>query len=293
MKSRPGMKNHQLTSRFIKSIELLKTKKIIPSKRQFAIQIGVHPQCISDIMTGKRDVNLDILVKAAQRFDLNYAYLFKGEGNLFNSAEEPDPSPQSEPILSIVTDQTGKERIVHVPYAAHAGYVDQLNDPVFIKELPTFSLPDKRFEMASHRCFDVVGDSMEPLLFSGDKIVCEFIEPDHWINMKSGHVYVIVTTDSILVKRIKNNIKKEALLELQSDNNFYEMTSMEVAELKEVWQVTYKISTFLHSPTNVRNGLHTEMDSLRSTISDQGEIIQSLNSTIEKLLRQSRRELTA
>ena len=131
---------------------------------------------------------------------------------------------------------------------------------------------------------------MEPSLLNGEQVICEFVEPDTWKNLKSNYVYVVATTSGLVVKRVENRIESKGELVLRSDNSFYEVMSLPLTEIKEIWRVTYKLSPFLGSPS-LRNSLNQEMDSLRSTIAGQGQIIQSLNSTIEKLLKQSRKEV--
>lgn len=285
-----------LTFRFIECLNFLKSSKKVPSTRQFSKTIGVHPQCISDIITGKRDVNSDIISKAIESYNMCATYLFTGKGEAFSSEvalpiSQPKDQPQpAQPVIALITDKSGNERIVHVPYAAQAGYADQLNDPVFLQDLPTFTLPDPRFTSGSYRCFDITGDSMEPSIFANEKVVCEFVEPAHWISLKSNYVYVVIMNSGIVIKRVINNLKETQEFILKSDNNFYNNIYKHASEVKEIWQVTHKISAFMPSPTNIRNGLYQEMDNLRTTISDQGQIIQSLNTTIEKLLKQNRKE---
>ena len=195
--------------------------------------------------------------------------------------------------MTVVTDNEGEERIVHIPYAAQAGYIDQLNDPVFLKDLPSFSLPDSRFKTGSYRCFDVSGDSMEPTLFASDQLICEFIEPNYWKSLRSNYVYVVITDTGIVVKRVVNTIEDDECILLKSDNNFYDPLKIHLDNVKEIWRVTHKLSAFMGSPSNVRNGLFQDIDNLRQTISDQSQTIQSLNKTIEKLLKQNRKESLA
>jgi len=283
------MKNH-LNNRFKQCLDHLKKNGYFPSIRQFSKTIGVHPQCISDISTGKREVNLDILAKSLISYDLNSDFLFYGTGPILKSEMECTDTTESDTILTVVTESSGKELIVYVPYAAQAGYVDQVHDKKYLGDLPSFSLPDARFQYGTHRCFDVAGDSMEPILFNGEQVICDFIEPDNWTSLKSNYVYVIVTINGVVVKRIENRVGIDGNLLLRSDNNYYEDVHLPLSDVKEIWKVSYRLAPFLASPSNMRNGLNQEMDSLRNTISDQGKIIQSLNSTIEKLLKQSRRE---
>ncbi len=281
----------EVTNRFITCIEYLKEKHIIPSTRQFALAIGIHPQCISDIIRSKREVNTDIINKAVEQFNISPNFLFTGKGSiLLIEVSSSNSEPLNvDPILTVVTDSNGDERIVHVPVAAQAGYGNQIHDAMFFENLPSFSLPWQQFKSSSYRCFDVAGDSMEPTLYSGDKVVCSFVESENWFNgIRDNYVYVLVTHSSVYVKRVVNNLKHSGTLALISDNSFYAPTEIELKDLLEVWTVSLKISPFMPSPNNIRNGLHNEVEILKTTIADQGKLIQSLNNTIEKLLRQNR-----
>lgn len=273
-----------VTQRFIQCHDALLQSKQVRSSRQFAMSLDYLPQSLSEILKGRRDATIELLRKAILTYKINPKYIFTGEGNLFTTDEELGSK-----IITIVTNNEDEERIIHVPISAQAGYGDNISDPIFFKDLDTFSLPGYRFKSGTHRCFDVSGDSMEPTLYSGDKIVCSFIEQENWeCTVKDDFVYIIVTNGDVLVKRVRNKIKDSKVLELFSDNSFYKPYPVSIEDVKEIWYVKVKISPFLPSPSNVRNGLHTEVDNMNATIAEQSVLIKNLNQTIEKLLKQNR-----
>ncbi len=280
----------KLTERFRETIELIKENNNIPSFRKLAKETSIHHQCFSDIFRGLREVSLDMIIKLSETYDINTNYIFTGSGPVFNNqVPDNEESKPTNPIIAVVTNKEGTEKILHVPYAAQAGYIEQFLDTTYLKELPTFSLPGDRFSFGSFRAFDISGDSMEPTLYSGETLVCSFVEKEHWLeNVKNNFVYVVVTTSGIVVKRIVNKLKSSSSFCLISDNSFYDEYHIDVSKVKEIWQVTHKIAPFMPSPTNIRNGLYQEVNGLRQTISEQGKIIQSLNGTIEKMLKQNR-----
>ena len=190
-------------------------------------------------------------------------------------------------VLTIVTNSHDDERIVHVPVPAQAGYAGEIPDPAFVQELPTFSLPDYKYKVGTHRSFDVAGDSMEPTLFEGDKVVCSFIEPTLWeSSLKDNYVYVFVTRGDVIIKRITNHVKTSKEILLISDNDFYEPYPMSIGDIREIWYVRAKISPFLPSPQNIQNLVRKEMGDLKVTIKEQTRMINNLNTTIEQLLQQ-------
>jgi len=273
--------NSIVTERFINVHNKLREENRVRSSRQFAISLDYLPQSLSEILKKRRDVTIELLRKAVEKYKINPVYIYTGEGPMFMSEEDH----KSFRVLTIVTNVQEDEKIVHVPIPAQAGYAGELTDPTFIQDLPTFTLPDYKYKVGTHRSFDVSGDSMEPTLFEGDKVICSFLEPTLWdTSIKDNYVYVIVTRADVLVKRVHNRLKADSQLLLVSDNNFYEPYTLNVGDIREMWYVRAKISPFLPSPQNLQIALHEEVENLRKTITEQSRLISNLNETIEKLL---------
>lgn len=270
-----------VTERFVKCIEHLKYTGAIKSFRQFALSVDYHPQNLNDIIKGKRDVTIELIKNASEVYRINPNYIFVGVGMMFSDGDIAQSSSIEKPKEI--------ERILYVPTAAQAGYTEQFNDDVYADDLVSFSLPDYKFQHGSYRCFDIVGDSMEPSLYAGDKVVCSFVDNNNkYSSVRDNLVYVVVQHGSIVVKRVKNNIHKDGTIVLLSDNNFYQPNIVPIQEVREIWHVEVKISPYLPSPNNIRNDFHSEMDMMKKTIDSQSSNISMLNSTVEKLLKQNR-----
>lgn len=270
-----------VTQRFIKCHNKLRENKAVKSSRQFAVDIDYLPQSLSEILKGRRDVTIEVLRKSVEMFKINPIYLFTGEGSMFLTEDDN----KSLRVLTVMTDTTDEERIVHVPVPAQTSYANELNDPKFIQNLPSFTLPDYKYKVGTHRSFDAAGDSMEPTLFEGDKIVCSYIEPALWESgMKDGYVYVIVTQDDIVIRRVYNHLKINRLIEVHSDNKFYEPYSIPLSMIREIWYVRAKISPFLPAPNRIQHLFYDDMNSLKSTVTEQSRLIENLNQTIQKLV---------
>ncbi len=270
-----------VTQRFIKCHDKLKEEKRVRSSRQFAISLDYLPQSLSEILKGRRDVTIELLRKAIEKFKINPIFIYTGKGPMFMS----DNGEQDLRVLTIVTDRDNDEKIVHVPVPAQAGYAGELANPAFIQELPSYSLPDYKYKIGTHRSFDVSGDSMEPTLFEGDKVICSFVEPVHWESaLKNNHVYVLVTKGDVLVKRVHSEMKDERRLLLVSDNAFYKPYHINGDEIKEIWSVQAKLCPFLPAPTFKSSKLHDDIEKLHKVIEEQSKIIEGLNNTIQQLL---------
>ncbi len=271
--------NSIVTQRFIKCHDKLRSENRVRSSRQFAISLDYLPQSLSEILKGRRDVTIELLRKAVEKYKINPVYVYTGEGPMFMSEEDH----KSFRLLTIVTNVDDEERIVHVPVPAQAGYAGELSNPTFIQDLPTYTLPDYKYKVGTHRSFDVAGDSMEPTLFEGDKVVCSFLEPALWeTSLKDNYVYVIVTRADVLVKRVHNDIRENKRLNLISDNQFYEPYFLNVNDVREIWYVRAKVSPFLPSPQNIQNFLIDEIRELKKTLKLQNDLIKNLSHSIQQ-----------
>jgi len=168
--------NNVVSQRFIKCHNKLREEKRVRSSRQFALSLEYLPQSLSEILKGRRDVTIELLRKAIAKYKMNPVYIMTGDGPMFMTEE----TNQSFRVLTTIQTPSDDELIVHVPLPAQAVYSAELGDPSFVQDLPTFSLPDYKYKVGTHRSFDVLGDSMEPTLFEGDKVVCSFLEPTLW-----------------------------------------------------------------------------------------------------------------
>ncbi|HHH53769.1 MAG TPA: S24 family peptidase, partial [Bacteroidetes bacterium] len=193
--------------------------------------------------------------------------------------------------VKLTIDQNEKERIIHVPVKAKAGYLEQFDDKNKLKELVSYNLPIDYFAGGNLRSFEVDGYSMEPTFQSGDIVICSPVEDSiYWShNIKTGYVYVIVTKENIFIKRIINKLKDEKILELISDNDEYPATDINLEDIKEVWIVKMKISPFAHYTQNLGKELMDKYSKLHETILQQSKTIERLNGTIEKLLQKQRK----
>ena len=150
--------NSIVTQRFVKCIKQLKKTGVVRSMRQFALSVDYLPQSLSEILKERRDVTIELLRKSVELYKINPIYIYTGKGPLFMSEEDH----KNLRVLTIVTNSQNDERIVHVPVPAQAGYASEISNPIFIQDLPSFTLPDYKYKVGTHRSFDVSGDSMEP-----------------------------------------------------------------------------------------------------------------------------------
>lgn len=271
--------NSIVTKRFVLCHDKLKKDKRVRSSRQFALSLDYLPQSLSEMLRGRRDVTIELLRKAIEKYKMNPVFLFTGEGPLFLSDEQGEQLR----VLTLVKDPQERERIIFVPAPAQAAYGAELNKPSFIEELPTFSLPDYKYQEGTHRAFEVTGDVMEPTLFEGDKVVCSFLEPILWSSaLKDNFVYVIVTRADVMVGRVFSQLAEKELLELRCDNTFYDPVEIPIKDVLEIWYVRARISPFLPSPRNIQQLMREDIQDLRKSIREQSLLLEKMKQQMER-----------
>jgi phage repressor protein C with HTH and peptisase S24 domain len=272
-----------VTKRFLDCLSEIQNNGQIKSDRQFAISLDYKPQSFSKIRKGERSVTMDLVRKSAMIYKFNPVYILLGVGDKFMKQDDSH-------LVKIAVDDKDNEKILHIPMTAKAGYMDQFNDEQYLENLTAYSLPWSYFQHGTFRSFEIEGDSMEPILQHGEIVICSNVDdPSLWsYNIRSGYVYVIVTQNDIVIKRVINRLPQEGVLELVSDNSQYPPIIVKAEELKEVWYVKMKISSFGHSKLNIREELMTKYSALNETIKTQSKTIERLNKTIEKLLQKQR-----
>lgn len=177
-----------------------------------------------------------------------------------------------QPVV-VTVDNSGQENIVLVNTKAAAGYPTRYLEPEYYKELPAFQLPGADYRNGTFRCFEVEGDSMNDTLQSGDYVIGRFCD-NHYKDVKEGYVHVVVTGEQVLVKRIINRAEQENKLILLSDNEVYPPISADLDEVKEIWQVKSKLSSYLPVRRNdldrLIGDLTTEIRMLKKRVDDMG-----------------------
>jgi hypothetical protein len=143
------------------------------------------------------------------------------------------PSLLPEAVMPVVADTSNIPVIKLVPFEASAGYLTSRWDHAFWDELQVLSLPADRYRHGQYLGFQVSGDSMEPTIQNGDYVVGRRL--DRFASVSPRNVYVVVTVDDLLVKRVEVD-EKAGCLVLLSDNDFYPPQRVALEDVRELWK---------------------------------------------------------
>ena len=261
------------TERFIHCYEALRNKGLVPSARQFALALNYHPQSWNEVMKGRRDVTISLVESAVEVYQFNPHYLYTGEGHLLGEGSDN----RNLRVLAVTTDDQGKENIAHVPVKAMAGYISNAASMDTMKELMTYALPGMEHRLGTFRSFEISGDSMHPTFQSGDTVVCRYLQPDLWQKqLKDDHVYIVVTDEDVVIKRIKSKLSDQGAILLHSDNSAFDPYILMQEDIKELWYVEKRISNFEQHQTS-----NHSTSKLLDLVRIQAGVIEDLQSKLE------------
>lgn len=155
-------------------------------------------------------------------------------------------------------DNDDEAGLIFVPVKAQAGYSRYYKDPVFVSQLLRIYLPGLPYRTDEYRIFEVQGDSMEYYnernepkgLLSGIYVIGERVEQSHWEFTTQFYIYVIVTEDRIMIKRLfrKEDNRTFVCISDNPDEKEHGQFPLDKSEIKELWLVKRKIDWEMPPP---------------------------------------------
>ena len=225
----------------------------------FAEQLGVS-MTTADIERGRTRIPGQVVKELLKRYHINPLWLFGESNQKYLRIGDTVLNPKI-----VTVDSAGEENIVLVNAKAAAGYPLNLGDTQWFESLPAFTIPLPEYRNATFRGFQVDGDSMTPVLQSDEWIVGKAVEG--WDDVKSSRMYVVVTADSILVKKIQKS-ENNTVINLISVNPEYSPIMIDRSDVRELWQVNSKLTFDME--TNAANisllNIHQEMKELKEEV---------------------------
>lgn len=163
----------------------------------------------------------------------------------------------------VTVDHKDDEIIQFVGATAMAGYLTGFSDPEYVRQLPYISISGW-LPPGTYRGFEVIGDSMDPTLKPGDKLIARYI--DDWMRIRTNDCFVIVNEHDIVVKRVE---RLENGLKCISDNEYYPPYELSWSEIREIWKVEAYIRLGVRAPDKLVQELEKQIKYLKEKLSDR------------------------
>lgn len=183
--------------------------------------------------------------RAAEALGLTTEQVFTGFFN--NPAGNPVHLTGEEMRRKKAFGDGQEEGLTFVPVMAQAGYSRHYLDATYVSDLEHVKIPNMPFRGDKYRVFEVSGDSMEPTLKEHFHVVCELVDPDYWNSTAQFYIYVVVTDDRIMIKRLFRP-DNESFILISDNEEFYPQFRLHKREIKELWLVKRKIDWEMPPP---------------------------------------------
>ena len=183
------------------------------SRRKFQEVIEVSNSYIQNISKG---VSNEVMNRISIHYpELNSNWLLTGVGNMLTSEERENKTISVDQTAISIIQRKGA-----LIYDIDATCGLSGRDIEFTDERVIGSIDAPEINPESKIIF-ATGDSMLPLIASGDRVVIRKIES--WDYFNYGHVYLIITNEYRLIKRVRRHPKDaENLILLRSENPNYD-----------------------------------------------------------------------
>ncbi len=155
--------------------------------------------------------------------EINPNWLITGNGSMLKSDEQPLPE--------LKKTNSRHKGLPLIPMEAIAGFPAIDNDGVSFDDCQHYSIPEFEAKGANF-LIRVSGDSMMPLYCNGDIIACRKIAEIHFFQW--GGVYVLDTSQGVLVKYIEECGKNDDCILCVSENSRYKPFPLPKSDIRSL-----------------------------------------------------------
>lgn len=209
--------------------------------KELSVITGLTTAAISQYKTGKiLTLNAMAAQKIADALGVNVEWLVTGEGNMIKPNIISLDSADSDKLPAGFV-QIPEYKICFGAGEAEEPTYEEIQDCVPAYFRSSF-FSDRGINPKNCRRFKVIGDSMIPLINSGDYITVDCTPQDY---IENNQIYALVFDHSLRVKRLIKSFKS---LTIRSDNPIY---SDEVLTLEEAAQMIHIIGKVIERSGSV------------------------------------------
>jgi phage repressor protein C with HTH and peptisase S24 domain len=226
------------------------------SQADFAQKLDITREVVNKMEKGRMKVSKRTAARLKKFLQEHPLSQFSSDVNILGkSSHEPEKKRSSLPFRLQLLQEKNEATPYLVPLVgikAQAGYVRGFEQVDYIDMLEQYSLPPGVNPIgAVWRYFEVDGDSMEPTFSSGDVVLTTMVPHEDWNDLKNFFVYVILTADQLLLKRLYKKSATEWVL-ISDNEEVAPQVVLNKEEVRQLWLLRRHIRSKVPQPKEVK-----------------------------------------
>lgn len=279
-------------------------KKYQFTQADMADKLGIKRSLLGAYEEARANPRLDVLVKAAEIFNVSVDQLVSGTlGNKMPIATPPARERFSLPEKKLnIPSQSNTyrqqeiaqtfnkdtpplpasvQRLRLVPKSDFKQYFFNAVDQDYLAKLPELQLPLLPTSSSGYRAFEVADDSMQPVA-QGSIVVGKKL--DNVQHLQDGKNYVLITrTEGVMFRRVYNQIARSGQLLLETLHPGYESHKLSIMGREvEAWEVVLYISAQLSVPKIENTISDMSLPQLSSIVMDLQQEVSQLREMVRR-----------
>lgn len=222
------------------------------NQTDFAQKLGITREVVNKMEKGKMKVSKRTSARLQKFLKENPFGSFSGDVNILGKSSHAFELKRN---VIPFQQQRLQEKNTSSPFMvplvgikAQAGYVKGFEQVDYIDTLEQYSLlPGVNPIGAVWRYFEVDGESMEPTFSSGDLVLATMVPHEDWDDIKNFCVYVILTNDQLLIKRLYKKSATEWVL-LSDNEDVAPQKLLPIESVRQLWQFRRQVRSKVPQP---------------------------------------------
>ena len=226
------------------------------SQTDFAKKLGISREVINKMESGKMKVSKRTSARLQKFLQEHPIGMNMGDVNILGkSSQAEEKKVKAGSFRQQLLKEKNSSTTYLVPLVrikAQAGYVKGFEQVDYMDTLEQYALPPGVNPTgAVWRYFEIDGDSMEPTLNSGDVVLATMVPAEDWNDIKNFSVYVILTADQLLIKRLYKKSDTEWVL-ISDNEEAAPQKAMNKEDVKQLWLMRRHIRSKVPQPKEFR-----------------------------------------
>jgi phage repressor protein C with HTH and peptisase S24 domain len=234
------------------SLNLLEIRKLTGmNQADFARELKMSRESINKIERGKSPISKRTTARLKSLLEKHSLNDLSHDVNISGKTSQKELRYSNQPYLLQRREQKNIDSpflVSLVAIKAQAGYIKGYEQVDYMDSLEKYSLPPGINPTgAVWRYFEIDGDSMEPTLGAGDVVLATMVPMEDWNDIKNFSVYIILTRDQLLIKRLYQKSRTEWVM-ISDNEETYPQVLLPTEDVKQLWLFRRQIRSRIPQP---------------------------------------------